>query len=43
MAIINTGFVLNPKFRYIKKSAKYFRFGFIKKKIKQNKKFWLSA
>jgi hypothetical protein len=35
--------VLNPKFRAFTKSAKSFDLALKMKKIKQNKKFWLSA
>ncbi|MEB8330782.1 hypothetical protein OO009_15600 [Flavobacteriaceae bacterium KMM 6897] len=43
MAIINTGFGAYPKvYGILTKSAKSFDLA-LKKKIKQNKKFWLSA
>jgi hypothetical protein len=35
--------VLNPKFRAFNQVRQNFRFGFKEEKIKQNKKFWLSA
>ena len=43
MAIVNTGLVLRPKFIALIKSAKSFDLALKTKKIKQNKKFWLSA